>query len=123
MANTLRGYLAHTSHEVHHARELSLHAKPDIEWMHHLSSTGDEWLVVSGDGRISRNKAERAAYRRAGLRGVVLAPAYQKTPMGRCCGILVAKWDGLLDFINSIEPPYLVEMSINLTPRYKVLPL
>lgn len=123
MANTLRGYLAGTNHSVEHARDLGLHEKPDIEWIEHLSLSGDDWLVFSGDGRIRRNRAEREAFRRAQLKGVVLAPAYQKTPMGRCCGIIVARWDGLIDFTSRIQPPYLVELSINLKPTFSLLPI
>jgi len=78
---------------------------------------------VTGDGRIRKNRAKREAYRRANLKGVVLAPAFQKTEMGRCCGIIVAKWDGLIDFTSKITAPYLVEASINLSPKFKILPL
>jgi hypothetical protein len=120
MARTLAGY---SQSEVFHARDLKLHNKPDIEWIEHLSATGDDWMIVTADGRIRKNKAEREAYRRANLKGVVLAPAYQKTEMGRCCGIMVAKWDDMIDFTSKISAPYLVELSINLTPKFKVLPL
>lgn len=123
MARTLAGYLSNSSTEVCHARDLGLHNKPDTEWIEHLAATGEDWMVFTGDGRIRKNKAEREAYRRANLKGVVLAPAYQKTDMGRCCGMIVAKWDSLTDFTARIEAPYLVEVSINLTPKYKVLPL
>ena len=122
MARTLAGYLGDNSRVVH-ARDIELHDKPDIEWIRFLTQSNEDWLIVTGDGRLRKNRVEREAYRRAGLRGVVLAPAYQKTPVGRCCGILVAKWDDLVDFTGRIEPPYLVEVSINLQPRFKLLPL
>lgn len=123
MARTLAGYLDHTPNEVFHARDLGLNDKPDIEWIEHLSANAEDWLIFTGDGRIRKNAAEREAYRRARLKGVVLAPAYQKTPMGKCCGIIVAKWDELVDFTSKIAAPYLVEMSINLSPKMKVLPI
>lgn len=122
MSNTLAGYLGAVN-TVKHARDLNLHTKPDIEWIEYLHNTGKEWLVFTGDARIQKNKAEREAFRRAGLRGVVLNAAYQKTPMARCCGMIVAKWDDLADFTNRIEPPFLVEMSINLHPKFRLLPL
>jgi len=52
MASTLGGYLLRTPHEVYHARDLGLHKKPDVEWIEHLSATGEDWLIISGDGRI-----------------------------------------------------------------------
>lgn len=122
MARTLAGYLTDET-SVYHARDIGLHSKSDVEWIEYLHSTKEQWIVFTGDSRIQKNKAERAAFRRAGLRGVVLNPAYQKTPMGRCCGIVVAKWDDLVGFIRPIEPPFLIEMSINLNPRFRVLPL
>lgn len=121
MARTLAGYLSGLSVEVRHARDLGLHAKSDVEWIEHLASTGDDWLVVTGDGRIRKNKPEREAYHRAGLKGVVLAPAYQKSPMGRSCGMIVARWDDLIDFTSRIRAPYLVELSINLGSKFGVL--
>ena len=122
-ARTLRGYLSETDIEVFHARDIGLQNRTEIEWISHLSSTGYDWLVFTGDGKIRKNKAAREAYRRANLKGVVLAPAFQKTPMCKCCGVIVAKWDSLLDFTSRIEAPYLVELSINFSSRYKVLPI
>ena len=123
MARTLGGYLSGQAIEVFHARDLDLHDKPDVEWISHVASTADDWLVFTGDGRIRKNRAEREAYRRARLKGVVLAPSYQKTPMGKCCGMVVINWDSLVDFTNKIVPPYLVELSMNQTKKYKLLPL
>lgn len=123
MARTLSGYLSQTSTEVFHARDLGLHNRSDEEWIAHLAKSGEDWMIFTGDTRIRKNRAEREAYRRARLKGVVLAPAYQKTEMGKCCGVIVAKWDGLLDFTSKIAAPYLVELSINLSPKFRVLPL
>lgn len=123
MARTLAGYLSSDPITVSHARDLELHNKPDIEWIEYLGRSPEDWMVFTGDGRIRKNRAEREAFRRANLRGVVLAPAYQKTPMGRCCGIVVSNWDELLAFTSKIDAPYLVEISIRLSARFKVLPL
>ena len=40
----------------------------DIEWMQELFKDGDPpWIVISGDGRILRNKAERKVLDEVGL--------------------------------------------------------
>jgi hypothetical protein len=122
MSRTLAGYLESRSRVVH-ARDLQLDRVTDIDWINFLRDSGEEWTVVTGDTRIRKNRAEREAFRRARLRGVVLSPAFQKTEMGRCCGMLVARWDDLMTFTSSIQPPYLVEVALNLGSRYKVLPL
>jgi hypothetical protein len=33
------------------------------------------WIIITGDGRILKNKPERTALRQAGLSGFVLSPA------------------------------------------------
>lgn len=123
MARTLAGFLDNTHHNVFHARDLGLDHKTDTQWIKHLSATGEDWIVFTGDGRIRKNPAEREAYRRAKLKGVILAPAYQRTKMSRCSGMIVAKWDYVLETTSRLTAPYLVEMSINLSPKMKVLPL
>ena len=121
MAATLAGYLSNTDTTVHHAYNLGLHKKADAEWMNTLAATGKDWLIFTGDRRILKRHAERDAFRRAGLKGVILAPAYQKTTMCRRCGIVVAKWDDLIAFTATLKPPYFVELSINLNQSYKRL--
>jgi hypothetical protein len=65
--------------------------------------------------QVRKNKAEKEAFKRANLKGFILKPAYQKTPMGKCCGIFVAKWDGMFEFISKINPPVFVEVSMRIT--------
>jgi hypothetical protein len=45
--------------------------------------------VVTGDQRIRKNLAERAAWIRAGLKAFVLAPVYQKTPINQGASVRV----------------------------------
>lgn len=40
---------------------------PDVEWLAALAADDEPWIVISGDGRILRNKVERQALREAGL--------------------------------------------------------
>lgn len=47
---------------------------PDIEWITGLASEGG-WSVVSGDHRITKNKAERAAWLQTELVGFFLEPS------------------------------------------------
>jgi hypothetical protein len=60
----------------------------DVEWISFLKRSNDHWIFVSGDGRVIKNKAERAAFREAGLFGFILAPAFQKTPVNQQAAIL-----------------------------------
>ena len=98
LAETLNGFVTHRRHDAIHIRDLRCgrHAS-DIEWIEYLASTGDDWLVVTGDMRIHRNKAERAAFRHHELKGVVLAKAYQKTPLHRLAAFMLWRWPDIED--------------------------
>lgn len=47
----------------------------DVIWLETLGREG-EWIVISGDIRISRNPAERAAWRESGLTAFFFASQY-----------------------------------------------
>ena len=88
-----------------------------------LAHSKDDWIVITGDGRIERNKAERMAFRQAMLKGFVLAPAYQKTPVNQTAAILVWRWPEMVSLIQSVASPALFELPINRSARFKPLPL
>ena len=88
-----------------------------------LANSKDDWIVITGDGRIERNKAERTAFRQAMLKGFVLAPAYQKTPINQTAAILVWRWPEMATLIKTVASPALFELPINRTARFKPLPL
>ena len=121
MADTLNGFIKSNHHSAIHLRELPIENPTDLEWISYLQHSGDNWLVITGDQRIRRNKAEAYAFRRAQLKGVVLASAYQKTPMNRCCAAIVYQWPNLLDTIERFDPPFMFEMSINFTGKFRQL--
>ncbi len=123
MASTLNGFIESDGHRAIHLRQLSMQHAKDIEWINYVSASGSEWLVVTGDQRIRKNKAEAQAFRQAGLRGVVLAAAYQKTQISRCCAVLIDQWPRLYDTIRRFDPPFMLELSINFRGNFKQLPL
>lgn len=51
-----------------HLEELFPADIPDVEWIRRLRESG-EWVIVSGDPRITRNPAERAAWIESRLTG------------------------------------------------------
>lgn len=52
---------------------------PDIDWIAVLGQEGG-WSVISGDLRIQKNKAERAAWMQTDLVGYFLEPALAALP-------------------------------------------
>lgn len=123
MARTLHGYISSHGHSAHHARDLNLERVSDIEWISTLAQSKEEWILVTGDLRIHKNGAERTAYRQARLKGVVLAPAFQRIPLGRACASLIARWDELVDFLSTTNPPVLVRLNIGFRSKFDILPL
>ncbi|MER2267061.1 PIN-like domain-containing protein [Methylobacterium oxalidis] len=123
LAETVGGYLKHLGHRADHIRDLPCgrHAS-DIEWMEFLASTSDEWLTVTGDARIQKNKAERAAFRKAGLKGIVLANAYQKTPINRQASFLIWRWPEI-QALTKLAPPFLFEVPMRNSSGIRQLPI
>ena len=60
---------------IKHLRDLFEPQTEDIAWLEALGREG-EWIVISGDIRISRNPTERAAWRESGLTAFFFAGQY-----------------------------------------------
>ncbi|MER2198094.1 PIN-like domain-containing protein [Methylobacterium brachiatum] len=124
LAETLNGYLRHRSDSASHIRDLPCgrHAS-DLDWMAYLAGTGDDWLVVTGDKRIHNNKAERAAFRQAGLKGLVLAAGYQKTPIHQQASFLIWRWPDIDGLLENLRPPFLFEIPMKRQAGFRQLPV
>ena len=60
---------------IKHLRDRFEPQTEDVIWLEALGREG-EWIVISGDIRISRNPAERAAWRESGLTAFFFASQY-----------------------------------------------
>ena len=81
------------------------------------------WIIITGDGRILKNKPERTALRQSNLSGFVLAPAYQKMPINQVASILIWRWPEMEHLLGLVAGPALYELPINRTSKPKPLPL
>ena len=59
-AKGIRGFAELQKHEIVHLREKFDPATPDPVWIEALGNERD-WLIVSGDAKITRNPVNRAA--------------------------------------------------------------
>ncbi|MFL1463884.1 hypothetical protein ACI6QG_16865 [Roseococcus sp. DSY-14] len=66
----------------------------DLEWITALGREG-RWVVLSGDRRITRNKAEQAAFRGSRLIGIFLASAVCKAPVAKQAERILALWPSI----------------------------
>jgi hypothetical protein len=94
----------------------------DEEWITRLGEDKPaDWIVVTGDKRITKNKAERAAWVKAKLRGFVLAPAFQKTAVHQQAALLLWRWPTMETFILATTPGSLFELPISRSGRFRPL--
>ncbi|MBA1158926.1 hypothetical protein [Microvirga mediterraneensis] len=125
LATTVDGFVQHYGHSASHIKDLPCgrNAK-DVEWIKMLGEDKSEtWIIVTGDTRIQKNPAERAAFRQAHLRGFVLAPAYQKTPLNQQASFLLWRWPDIEQFVKLTSAPFLFEVPMSKSSRIKQLPL
>jgi hypothetical protein len=115
-ATTLDGYIQHFGHRAFHIKDVpglpNGRHSADLEWINHLRSSSEVWIFITGDSRVSKNPAERAALRSAKLHGFVLAPAYQKTALHQVAATLVWKWPEIEEITKLLQPPSLHEVPI-----------
>ena len=124
-AECLDALVRPNGHRARHVRFMPdygfAHNTADVDWIARLASDPAVWIVVTGDQRIRKNLAERAAWIRAGLRGFVLASAYQKTPVNECASVLLWRWPTMEKFISAVAPGSMFEISINRGTGFKPL--
>src|SRR5260370_36679709 len=77
------------------------------------SEPAAQWIVITGDQRIRKNLAERAAWIKAGLKAFVLAPVYQKTPINQGASVLLWRWPQMKAFVKQAAPGSMFELAIN----------
>ena len=120
-ASTLDGFIRHFGHRAFHIRDIDqLPLKrntADLDWITFLQTSPRVWIFVTGDARLLKNAAERAALRSSGLHGFVLASAYQKTPIHQVAATLVWKWPEIENVTKLLQPPAIHEIPIGKNTR------
>jgi hypothetical protein len=126
-ASTLHGFIQHFGHQAFHIRDVpglsNGRHSPDLEWIKLLRMAPELWIFISGDGRILKNQAERAAVRSAGLHGFILAPAYQKTPLHQVASTIVLRWPDMLHLTEIVSAPSMHEIPFGKHTKLRSLPL
>jgi hypothetical protein len=125
LAATLHGFISSSGHAAKHIKDLPCGRDArDEEWIAMLAAEPSErWIVVTGDARINKNRAERAAFRAAGLFGFVLAPAYQKTPMHQVASLLLWRWPEMEKLVELVGGAALYELPIHRSAKIRQLPV
>ena len=80
-----------SEHQIIHLREKFGPSITDVDWIRDLNGEGS-WIVISGDKRLSRNKAEQAVFRSSRLIAFIFAPGLQKAPLLKKMERLMVMW-------------------------------
>jgi hypothetical protein len=93
----------------------------DEVWIRALGQEGG-WVVISGDVRITKNAAERNAWRQAGLIGFFLMPVWRKyDPLGQTARLLLW-WEKLVVQAQLVKGGAIYQLPINVGNKLKQLP-
>lgn len=88
---------------VNHLSQKFARNTPDAEWITELGKEGG-WVIVSGDLRISRNKAERRAWLESGLTAFFLAGGWGQQKLWYTAWRLIKWWPLIVTQAESIRP-------------------
>jgi len=83
---------------------------PDSEWIAMLGAWESKPVVVSGDGRILKNRVERRALREANLTFVFLASGWMNLPWNDFAWKIVRSWPAIVDNVRHAREPTLFEV-------------
>jgi PIN like domain len=83
----------------------------DAEWIRRLSGEG-HWVVISGDAKIAKRKAEQAAFRNSRLIGFFLAPALSGAKITKQMQRLLALWEDIEVIANRVASGSMYELPI-----------
>jgi hypothetical protein len=86
--------LFHKEHEIKFLAEKFQTDTPDIQWMTALSQEG-QWVVISGDRRITKNRAEYHTFRNSNLIGLFLSSGLYKAPVIKQMERILALWPNI----------------------------
>ena len=101
-------------HEVVALRDRFPLDSTDLDWIGALSRDG-RWLVISGDRRITRNRAEQAAFRQSRLIGMFLSPGLYKAPLIKQAERLLALWEAMQAVAGTVEGGAMFELPFTST--------
>ena len=87
-------------HTLTHLRTKFASNTPDVDWIRALAKEGG-WIVISGDTRISRGRAERAAWLESQLTTFFFAEGWSNHPLMVQASELFRLWPTILEHAKS----------------------
>jgi PIN domain-containing protein len=105
------------NHEIVALRDRFKPDVADVEWITALSREAN-WVVISADRRITRNRSEYNAFRSSRLIGFFLSRGLQKAKISKQMERILALWDNIETVSKSVEGGAMFELPMK-TNRVK----
>ena len=93
----------------------------DVEWISDLSREGN-WIVVSGDRRITRNRAEYHAFRNSNLIGLFLSEGLHKALVTKQMERILALWPVIVTVGKTVQGGAMFELPLKSTRLRQMKP-
>jgi hypothetical protein len=87
---------------VHLSQKFPDRSVPDVEWIQAIRAEG--WIIVSGDTRITRSPAERAAWHESGLTAFFLDESWSRRNFWIQAAELVRWFPAILETARTCTP-------------------
>lgn len=85
---------------------------PDVEWLSALGAEEIPWIIISGDSRILRNKAERQVLREANLTFFCMSRQWSKMAIAEYAWKFIKVWPEIVrNARDSTSLPKIFEVS------------
>ena len=102
-AQALQALEGEGRNEVVHLRSKFSAAAEDVDWIRSLASEGN-WVIISGDLRISQNEFERKAWRDSGLTAFFFAKGWMNVKFWDQAWRLIKWWPIIVEEARKIRP-------------------
>lgn len=83
----------------------------DLEWIQELGKD-DRWVVISGDRRITKNRAEYQAFRSSKLIGFFLSRGLYKSKVTKQLERILAQWESIEKQHQSVRGGAVFELQL-----------
>lgn len=101
-------------HEITYLAEKFRPDISDVEWITELSREG-HWVVISGDRRITRNRAEYHTFRNSNLIGVFLSQGLYKATVAKQMERILALWPTIETVCRTVQGGAMFELPVKST--------
>lgn len=83
----------------------------DVEWIPKVASWGKDTIIIGGDGRILKNKAEKAVLKECDITFILLSSGWVNLGWHEMAWKMVKVWPDIIKNVSQARFPTLFEVS------------